>query len=104
MKPVLFAPESEQQLDEATAYYDEQQTGLGRRFLTAAGAAVNSISINPHAHPKFTKNYRKCRILKFPYGIIFREATEFIQIVHIIHMSCDRTPIIKQLSDSPFSL
>ena len=51
MKIVHFHPAAEAELIAAAAYYEAQQSDLGRRFLAAVQAAVNRISLNPRLYP-----------------------------------------------------
>jgi len=51
MKVVRFHPEAEAEMIKAAAYYEMQQSDLGRRFLASVQDAVNRIGLNPHLYP-----------------------------------------------------
>lgn len=44
------------------------------------------ISRNPLLYRKIHKNIRKCRLLRFPYGIIFRIQKETVQRIAVMHL------------------
>ena len=85
MKPVRFYPAAESELLAAASFYEGQQSGLGKRFLDAASAAVHRIRLFPAAAPQSAQECRQVRVERFPYGIVFREHTDEIIIVAVIH-------------------
>ncbi|MFA6567974.1 MAG: type II toxin-antitoxin system RelE/ParE family toxin [Victivallales bacterium] len=86
MKSVKFHPESQIELFEAVQYYEHQQKDLGKRFLLSLQDAILSIQINPLVYQFADDNYQKCRVSKFPYGIVFRDGKEFIEVIAVIHL------------------
>jgi len=59
--------------DEAYAWYEDRQKGLGERFVKAVRQKIEDISSNPHAHgSKGKKNLREAKVDFFPYLIIYR--------------------------------
>lgn len=69
----------------AAEYYESQQFDLGKRFLLAVQEKVQHIELNPFIYPLFDSNFRKCRIEKFPYGIVFRSNDEQIEIIAVVN-------------------
>ena len=51
MKVVKFHPDAESEMIAAAAYYEEQQSDLGRRFLASVQDAINRIILNPSLYP-----------------------------------------------------
>jgi hypothetical protein len=51
MKAVVFQEDAETEMLEAAAYYEAQQSDLGRRFLAAVQDAINRIVLNPSLYP-----------------------------------------------------
>ncbi len=86
MKPVKFHPKSQIELFEAARYYEFQQKDLGKRFLLALQNSIMSIQINPQVYQLTDDNLRKCRVSKFPYGIVFRDKTDIIEVIAVIHL------------------
>jgi plasmid stabilization system protein ParE len=89
MKTVRFHPAAESEMIAAAVYYEQQQAGLGRRFLSSVQDAINRILINPHLYPIIEHDTRRCLAKVFPFGIIYRERTNRITIVSIMHLHRD---------------
>lgn len=49
---VEFRPEAEREIEAAFAWYEEQRTGLGMRFVDALHAATRTISELPEGAPR----------------------------------------------------
>ncbi|MEK6679360.1 MAG: type II toxin-antitoxin system RelE/ParE family toxin [Nitrospirota bacterium] len=86
MKPFLFHPEALMEADESARFYEERQEGLGKRFIEALTDTINRIIRNPKLYIKIDDTIRKCRLLHFPYGVIYRDINEFIEIIAVMHL------------------
>ncbi len=47
MKPILYRPEIQDDLNEACRWYEQQRVGLGDEFLRAVEKTLDEISRNP---------------------------------------------------------
>lgn len=83
---LLVSPEAVRDIQKAIDYYEEQQNGLGRKFLVAVDKHLKALPQNPYYQIRY-KDYRALRIRKFPYLIIFylAEATRTIHVVAVFH-------------------
>ena len=72
---------------EAAAYYEAQQTDLGKRFLAAIQDATNSILINPRLYPVVGLDVRRCLTKVFPFGVLFRIEPDEIVIIAVMHLA-----------------
>jgi plasmid stabilization system protein ParE len=79
-------PQAQEELEQAIEFYKEQQAGLDKRFLEAVDDAINRVRRNPVLYRKINENARKCRLLHFPYAIIFRVASQRIEIIAVMHL------------------
>lgn len=86
MKPLQFHPEALQEADKAAEFYKNIQSGLEKRFLVALQDAVSRIRANPLLHRNVEGNIRKCRLHHFPYGLIYRVGTEYLEIIAVMHI------------------
>ena len=86
MKPCWFHPEALAEADEAAAFYKAQQPELEVRFLEALNEAITRIRRNPLMYHGVGGNVRKCRILRFPYGVIYRVGDERIEVIAVMHL------------------
>jgi len=76
---------AQQELDEAIAYYNSQAPGLGDAFLLEAVAAIDRIRRYPHAWHPLGESTRRCRLRRFPYGLIYHEDKGEVLIVAVAH-------------------
>ncbi len=59
--------------NEAYAWYEEQQKGLGEKFLAEVNNKIQEIKNNPDSYAiKSRPGYHEAVIIKFPYSIVFR--------------------------------
>jgi len=61
---------------DAVLFYEERQTGLGKRFLDSLTDSITRIRRNSTLYRKVNGQMRKCRLLRFPYGVIYRNKEE----------------------------
>ncbi len=86
MSLIGFHPEALTEFVESAVYYGSQQPNLGYRFIAAVEEAVRRIAAHPQLYPVIEANIRRCRVLLFPYGIIYRVKADSIEIVAIMHL------------------
>jgi plasmid stabilization system protein ParE len=74
-------------LSDASKWYENQQKGLGRRFLNEMKEAFDIISKNPVAFPIRYNDYRIYYTKLFPYGIHYQYIVNDnkIQIKAVFH-------------------
>jgi plasmid stabilization system protein ParE len=89
MKTVRFHIDAEAEMVAAATYYEAQQPDLGRRFLAAVQDAVNRVAVNPHLFPTVDLDVRRCLTRAFPFGILFRDRSDAIIIMAVMHMHRD---------------
>ncbi len=82
---ILFRPEAEGELSEASAWYESRGKGLGAEFLRAVEAAVSIIQRHPLAYPEVFVGVRRGVLRKFPYSVIYTVDEEMVLIVACIH-------------------
>lgn len=86
MKSVKFHPEAQIEFFNSSLYYEEQQEYLGKRFIEYVEESVRRIQINPLLYPIAEGDCRKCRVSKFPYGIIYRIKKNHIEIIAVMNL------------------
>jgi len=86
MKAVWFDPRAEEEFLLSAQYYEEQEPGLGARFMAAIKVAVRVAASSPRIHRETVGGCRKCRVVRFPYALIFREHNDEVQIIAVMHM------------------
>ncbi len=81
----LLGP-AQQELDEATAWYASQAPGLGDAFLLEAVWAFDLIQHHPQAWHPLSGDIRRCRLRRFPYGVIYAAAGDDLLVLAIAHL------------------
>lgn len=86
---VRLRPEAERDLVEAASWYEEQQSGLGHRFLDEVLKAFSAIGERPSLYPIVHRDTRRSLIHRFPFGVYYRVEHEVVVVIAIIHGSRD---------------
>ncbi|MDT4858250.1 hypothetical protein FQZ97_927080 [compost metagenome] len=81
---LLQAAESE--LAEAVAWYEEQAPGLGDVFLVELIRVFRLIERYPTAWHPLSHNTRRCRLARFPYGVIYAREGDDLLVIAIAHL------------------
>lgn len=77
---------AESELAVAADYYETQASGLGEEFLSEALQAIGRIRSNPEAWCPISEKFRRCRLHRFPYGMIYEIRSYEIIIVSLMHL------------------
>jgi plasmid stabilization system protein ParE len=86
MSPVEFHPAARGELIQSAKYYQAQSPGLGRRFALAVLDAVHRIQESPLLYRVLEGDVRRCRVLRFPYGVVYRTRPERIEVLAVMHL------------------
>jgi toxin ParE1/3/4 len=87
--PFQFHPIAREELRHAARDYEQAMEGLGFRFTRAVRAAMNRIEMNPEWFRAVEDGIRKCRVSRFPYGLLFRVREGEIYIIAVMHLHRD---------------
>jgi toxin ParE1/3/4 len=85
VKPALFTPAAEADIEEAFQWYEAQRQGLGAAFLHALDIGVAALESNTDAYPVVHRETRRILLPTFPYGLYYRVVGEEIVVVGCIH-------------------
>jgi len=83
---VRFLAPAQRELDDAVAWYNEQVIGLGLEFLDELDRAVRRVLAFPLSSPEIEPGIRRCRLARFPYGLIYGVDDETVVIVAVAHL------------------
>jgi plasmid stabilization system protein ParE len=80
-------PDALRDIEEAAAWYEEQQAGLGADFVRTIRTAIRSLPAHPLIHPlrDRRRNVRSLRPPRFPYRVFFRLRGHLITVFAVIH-------------------
>ncbi|MDP2324830.1 MAG: type II toxin-antitoxin system RelE/ParE family toxin [Gammaproteobacteria bacterium] len=81
-----FHPAAEVEYLEQIAWFEQQQAGLGRRFVTAVESAITRACRSPTQYRvEHAPDMRRTVVRGFPFAILFRELDGTIEILAISH-------------------
>jgi len=86
---LIVAPEAEQDLAEAYAWYEGRRIGLGEEFLSSVDACIQNILRNPELHRVVHEDYRRGLVRRFPYAIFYEYAGDTVTLYCVFHTSRD---------------
>ncbi|MBN8728484.1 MAG: type II toxin-antitoxin system RelE/ParE family toxin [Xanthomonadales bacterium] len=79
-------PAARQDLRDAIERYDQERSGLGREFLSAAREALQRASDFPDAWHPVSPTLRRCRLRRFPYGLIYHTTGSELIVIAVAHL------------------
>ena len=86
MRAYGFQPEARSEFHDSARYYQSQQPGLGLRFVDAVRESVVRIRLRPMLYREIEPGVRQCRVLRYPFGIIYRIKSERVEILAVMHL------------------
>jgi plasmid stabilization system protein ParE len=81
-----FLPPASDELKLAAEFYEKESLGLGYQFLLEVESAIARIVKNPRAWSCLDDEIRRCRLQRFPYGVIYAIVEDAIIIISIMHL------------------
>lgn len=86
MKPVVAHTDAESEIEEAAAYYESRQKGLGGRLRRDFEQALWRVAVSPGLSPRFEETgYRFHVLRRFPYVLFYEELNDRIHILAFAH-------------------
>lgn len=83
---IRFLEAAQQELDEAIEYYNAEVPELGQAFLLETLATLERIRQFPNGWHPLSPNTRRCRLRRFPYGVIYAAIAEEIIVIALAHL------------------
>ena len=87
MTSIVFLTPAEEEMLEASQYYERQAHGLGHDFLAEVQRVVHSVVEDPHVGTIVRQPIRRRLIRGFPFGILYRVDAHEIVIIAVMHLS-----------------
>ena len=84
--------DAEEDLEQAFEYYESERPGLGAEMLHEFRRGVDRILEFPSGWQRLDETYRRYRLHRFPYGIVYRIDTLANQVVIVAIMHLSRKP------------
>ena len=84
---VQLREEADRDLAAAASWYEQQQVGLGHKFLDEALSALQLIAEQPLIYPIIHRKTRRTLMHRFPFGIFYRVEESHIVVLAVLHGS-----------------
>jgi plasmid stabilization system protein ParE len=95
---LILAPETEQDLDDAYSWYEEQRVGLGEEVLSCIDACIEAIRRTPKMYAVIYETYRRGLVRRFPYAVFYEYAEDTVTVYCVFNTSRDPDKWMKRLS------
>jgi plasmid stabilization system protein ParE len=83
---VVVQPQSDLDIQAAALWYQDQQSGLGARFLDELHLVFQRIGDNPRQFPLVEGEVRRALFRHFPYGVYFLVESQTITVLAVLHL------------------
>jgi hypothetical protein len=81
-----FHPAAEAEHLESVAYFESKKAGLGASYLAEFERVMGIVCETPHRYPvEMDPDVRRIRMKKFPFAILFRDASGTVQVLAVAH-------------------
>jgi ParE toxin of type II toxin-antitoxin system, parDE len=78
--------EAKIELEEAIEFYRQESDQLGERFKRAVNQTLVKVLDHPNRWPRISGEYRRCRVLGFRYGVVYRFDADELVVVAYMHL------------------
>jgi plasmid stabilization system protein ParE len=83
---VTFNEFAERELNDAAAYYDSEQPGLGSAFIVEVERCTRAIVEFPLAAPQVLGPIRRRLFDRFPYAILYSASDTDVRILAVMNL------------------
>lgn len=83
---VKFLAPARAEFREAIAFYNDPKAGLGSEFAEEVKKAIERIVQYPEAWSLLSRRARRCRVKRFPFGIIYQVRDNTLLIIAVMHL------------------
>ena len=84
---VNFHPDAADEYEEAVAYYEECQTGLGKQLSQEIDACIKLILAFPQAWAVLDGEIRRILTRRFPFGLLYILRDDEIYILAVMNLN-----------------
>jgi plasmid stabilization system protein ParE len=84
-----FTTAANREIRSALGYYEDQEEGLGLKFLDELEATISRVVAMPEAWKPLSTRTRRCLFHRFPYGVIYQIRGEEILVVAVMDLRRD---------------
>ena len=83
---IRFLSVADQEYRDAYDYYEAAVDNLGDDFKIEVISAIARIQSFPDAWQKISIRSRRCRLERFPYGLVYQKRKNEILVIAVMHL------------------
>lgn len=83
---IVVQPQSDLDIQATAVWYEDQQSGLGTRFLDELDLVFQRIAESPQQFPRLEGDVRRALLRRFPYGVYFLAESEEVKVLAVLHL------------------
>jgi plasmid stabilization system protein ParE len=83
--PLIFRPETRDEIDEAYTWYEQRRPGLGEQFLAVLRKHLTRIQDKPEMYAAVYRDVRCSPMRRFPYVVYYRLESQRIVVLAVQH-------------------
>jgi plasmid stabilization system protein ParE len=84
---ILIRPEAENDILDASKWYQEQLDGLGLDFLHILNETFQYLTENPHLFPVVYQDVNRVLVRRFPFAIFYKIVDHIVIVIAVFHAS-----------------
>lgn len=84
---IVIRPAAQRDVADAAEWYENQRSGLGKRFLGEFGELLDRIANGPARFPVIAWDIRRALMNRFPYAVYFAVSERCIAVIAVLHQS-----------------
>lgn len=88
---LIFRKEAKQDIETTYEWYEKQQPGLGKAFVSELEQIIQKIELNPKMYAIALNQVRRVLCRRFPYSLYFLISDDDIVIIGVLHQR--RNPV-----------
>ena len=85
MIPYQFLDPAEEEMNEASSFYETASDGLGIDFLADVQLGIDRLCEHPYLGPTVGQGLRRMLLHRFPFSLIYSVEPDAILIVAVAH-------------------
>jgi toxin ParE2 len=82
---VKFSTAAEDELDEATLYYEQAMPGLGAQFRAEVARSARQLGQMPLLWAEVWPPVRRCLLSRFPYALLYAVEADYVFVIAVAH-------------------
>ena len=83
---IVVQPQSDLDIQAAAVWYEDQQSGMGLRFLAELDLVFERIEENPFQFPCLEGEVHRALLRRFPYGVYFLAESHEVTVLAVLHL------------------